>query len=667
MSHLAPNFRIRSRTAFSLGPAAIGLLLFTAAIAAPATAAAAEFDPQPHLERSVIGPDQSHREIEAYCAARVPPIPEFDDADDWRRFADLARRRVLEEVVFRGEAARWRKAAARVEWLETIDGDADYRIKKVRYEALPGMWIPALLYEPKKLADKAPVFLNVNGHDRDGKAAPYKQILCINQAKQGILVLNVEWFGMGQLKGAGYSHARMNQLDMCGSGGIAPFLLAMQRGLDLLLAHPNADPARVGVAGVSGGGWQTIFVAALDPRVTFCNPVAGYSGFVTRAKFHTDLGDSEQTPVDLGVKGDYTLLTAMLAPRPALLTFNAKDNCCFAADHALPPLLDAARPIYRLFGKENDLRWHVNHVPGNHNFGRENREALYRAVGDAFFPGDEKYVRQEIPCESQIKKADELEVDLPAANEDFHTLALKLAAKLPRYAEVPEAAEPRRAWTEEARRRLEATVRAPRYEAKLDAEPARSVDGIAVRGCRFRIGAEWTVPGVEFAPAGAKATVIVVADAGRKTAADEVRRQLAAGRRVIAIDPFYWGESSIKNRDYLWALMISTVGDRPLGVQAAQLAAIARAVEAEQGGKPPSVVTVGPRASLAGLVAAGLEPKSFARIETVDGLKTLKQVLTDDRPFSEVPELFCFGLLEQFDIPQLIALAGADRVESRRP
>ena len=71
----------------------------------------------------------------------------------------------------------------------------------------------------------------------------------------------------------------------------------------------------------------------------------GYSSFVTRAHFPTDLGDSEQTPVDLATVTDYAMMTAMLAPRAALLTFNAKDNCCFAADHALTPLLEAASPI----------------------------------------------------------------------------------------------------------------------------------------------------------------------------------------------------------------------------------------------------------------------------------------------------------------------------------
>ena len=40
----------------------------------------------------------------------------------------------------------------------------------------------------------------------------------------------------------------------------------MTRGLDLLLAHEHADPTRVGVTGLSGGGWQTIFISALDSR-----------------------------------------------------------------------------------------------------------------------------------------------------------------------------------------------------------------------------------------------------------------------------------------------------------------------------------------------------------------------------------------------------------------
>src|SRR5262249_10813592 len=162
-------------------------------------------------------------------------------------------------------------------------------------------------------------------------------------------------------------------------------------------SHPNADSKRVAVSGLSGGGWQTIYISALDPRVTLCNPVAGYSSFRTRLSNFGDLGDSEQTPTDMATVADYDHFTAMLAPRPALLTYNAKDDCCFQSAHALPPLLEAARPVYDLFERGKVLQSHVNHVPGTHNYDKDNREAFYRIVGESFFPGDKKYQVEEIP------------------------------------------------------------------------------------------------------------------------------------------------------------------------------------------------------------------------------------------------------------------------------
>ncbi len=126
-----------------------------------------------------------------------------------------------------------------------------------------------------------------------GKSVEYKQLLSINLAKRGMLVLDPEWLGMGQLATPGFSHYRMNQLDLCGASGLAPFYLAMSRALDLGLALEHADPRRVAVTGLSGGGWQTILISALDPRVTLANPVAGYGGFRSNI-LSDDMGDSEQ-------------------------------------------------------------------------------------------------------------------------------------------------------------------------------------------------------------------------------------------------------------------------------------------------------------------------------------------------------------------------------------
>ena len=198
------------------------------------------------LQHEIIGTNLALEEVQAYTEARVPLMPKVATAAQWQKLADQLRRDALDRVVLRGEAAQWRKEKTKVVWLETIAGGPGYHIRKLRYEAVPGLWIPALLYEPDQLAGQGAGIAQRQRSRRAGKAADYKQIRCINLAKRGMIALNVEWLGMGQLRGPGYEHTRMNQLDLCGTSGLAPFYLAMKRGLDVLLSHENADPAACG-------------------------------------------------------------------------------------------------------------------------------------------------------------------------------------------------------------------------------------------------------------------------------------------------------------------------------------------------------------------------------------------------------------------------------------
>lgn len=614
------------------------------------------------LQKPVIDPQLPLLEVREFCEAHVPPMPQVSTVEEWERYAKQARQRVFDDVVFRGEAAEWRSAECRVEFLETIEGGPEYRIRKLRYEAVPGMWIPALLYEPKTLNGKAPVVLNVNGHDRkDGKAAAYKQTRCINQAKRGMLALNVEWLGMGQLQSDGNVHYRLNQLDLCGTSGLAPFYLSMSRGLDLLLAHEHADPNRVAVAGLSGGGWQTIFISSLDERVTLSDPVAGYSSFRTRARFPSDLGDSEQTPVDLAIAADYAQLTAMRAPRPTLLTFNLNDNCCFASPHALPPLMDAALPIFKLYDRADALRWHVNEDPGTHNFEIDNRQALYRMFQDFFFKDDPNFSATEIPCESELKTHDELLVDVPADSETLHSLALKVCESLPQSTAIPADPAELAAWRVRKRRVLRRVLRVRDFTV----QGSQTGEGMlnskaAVTQWQLKIGGRWTVPATVFEPESASSTVLVIADAGRSSASDQVSQLVGQGNRVVAVDPFYFGESKIAQRDFLYALLVSAIGERPLGIQSNQIVSIADWA-AEKFGQPVSLVATGERTSLIALAAAA-QSDGLASVTLHGSLKSLRQVIERNIAVNQQPELFCFGLLEEFDIPQLIAVAGQDRV-----
>src|SRR6185436_8380636 len=125
---------------------------------------------------------------------------------------------------------------------------------------------------------------------------------------------------------------------------------------------------------------------------------------------------------------------------------------------------------------------------------------------------------------------------------------------------------------------------------------------------KFRVGDEWTVPGVEFGGNDPKRTVLLLADGGRRSASKEIDRLVKDGCRVLAIDVFYFGESKIRTHDYLFALLVAAVGERPLGIQASQAGAIARWARAHYG-QPLELIGIGPRTSLISLCAAALEPE----------------------------------------------------------
>lgn len=613
-------------------------------VLAAATAAAADLNAV--LSRPILEPNLPTVEVQVYTANRVLPLPPVATAAAWAEEAARLRRRVLDEVVLRGEAKAWDAAKTRVEWLDVIETSEGYRIRKLRYEAIPGFWLPGLLYEPTRLTGKVPVVLNVNGHEKTGTATPYIQERCINLAKRGILAFNPEWIGRGQMNVPALSHYRLNQLDLCGTSGISLFHLGLRRALDLALAHAHADPSRVAVTGLSGGGWQTIFLGALDERVRLINPVAGYSSYVTRAQFPAlDLGDSEQTPSDLAAVVDYTHLTAMIAPRPALLTYNAKDTCCFRADYALTPLLQAARPIFRLTGAEDRLRHHVNHDPG-HNYGRDNREAFYRMLQEFFYAGSADFPVAEIPVTHLVRNAEELRVPLPDDNPDFNTLARRLAANLPRPGQP-------------GRDRLRAVVRAPQYRLEARQQGTTTEGELQVTPWKLRLDHDWTVPALEISPARPTGTTLLVADGGRAKVAAEIEALVAGGQRVVALDPFYFGESRIPAQAALFAILVAALGERPLGLQSGQIAAVADWLQRSRALGPVKLVSVGPRTGVAGLVAAALHPDRFSGIDQRGALTSLKDVLTRDVAVDQQPELFCFGLLAEFDLPRLRELAQA--------
>ena len=63
-----------------------------------------------------------------------------------------------------------------------------------------------------------------------------------------------------------------------------------------------------------------------------------------------------------------------------------------------------------------------------------------------------------------------------------------------------------------------------------------------------------------------------------------------------------------------------------------------------------------------GLVASALEPASVGQLRLRGSLGSLKQAIEKNWSARETPEVFCFGMLESFDILQLAAMSAPRRV-----
>ena len=613
------------------------------------------------LARPILRPGVARVDLRAFLDARVPPMKPPSSAQGWRRESDGLRRRLLREVVFRGVPREWTAAGeARAEWGERIS-QPGYTIRKLRYEAVPGMWIPALLYEPDGLAKRLPAVLNVNGHvGAPGKAIAYEQIRCINLAKRGMIALHPEWLNCGELSGSDYRHNRLAYLDLCGRSGLSVFYLAMRRGLDILERHPRADSRRLAMTGLSGGGWQTIWLSALDRRIAATAPNAGYIGMPERIRNGGDIGDLEQNPTDMLRIADYPQMTAMLAPRPALLIYNERDDCCFPTPRARPSVFEPVVRFYTLFGRTERFRFHNNTVPGTHNYDRDNREQFYRFLNDVFRPETDRR-DAEIDVESEVLPIDSLRAGVPEGNRGFGHLAEQMLADLPRRSTRHSRSAALAEWRSERVARLGDLLRIPQerdVRVVRTAAPEAGPDGVTVVRRTLRIGRVWTLPAVEVGPSAPVGTALVVSESGRAAAGESVSALLKRGLRVIAVDLALSGECDpAQTAKWQQAIMIGAAGERLLGIQTSQLLAVADWARREFGVSELTLAGTGRAGAAAALMAAALRPEWVRELKTEGLPASLKDLIRQRVEFEECPELFCFGLLEHFDIPDLLELA----------
>lgn len=624
----------------------------------------------PLLEQETLQQGLLHHLLGEYVLSRSPTLPPLPTrAEEWTAQANDIRRKLLRDVVYRGWPQEWINAPLRVREVGAPQKHRGYRLQKLLIRIVPGMQISALLYEPAGDRPPLPAVLNVNGHARGpGKAVEYKQKRCISLARRGVMALNLEWLGCGELNLPENSHWFGAHLDLVGANAIGLFYLAMRKGLDYLDQHPRVDPQRLAVTGLSGGGWQTIILSSLDERVAVSIPVAGYSALISRIERPQDTGDIEQNATDLLRGQDYSTLTAMRAPKPTLLIYNAEDECCFRAPLVRPYIYDEVKPFFALFGKGDHLGWHENTDPSTHNYQLDNRLQAYQHLSRHFGLGPWD---REAPVDREIQSYEDLVVGLPKDNLTILGVARHLADRNLREADPKE--DRTVEGLENRRKRLRSLVRFQPEDVMhgwaLHNTKNRGLESVSYR-IHFSDGlvasALWGkgIATAEDAPAS-----ILLLDEGKAKAGPQASDRINRGEQVLAVDLILTGEAQPRRRNasdsHRYAQLLATVGDRPLAIRASHLLALAKWLKDHHGAPEVRVEAQGSRSQVVALLGAALNPTAFSEIRVDKGMKSLGHLLAKPVRYEEAPELFCLGLYPEFDLDRLVLMAGPVQVEQR--
>ncbi|SDD47883.1 Alpha/beta hydrolase family protein [Paenibacillus sp. UNCCL117] len=160
--------------------------------------------------------------------------------------------------------------------------------------------------------------------------------------------------GQGPEKDRKTFDTRLKQL---GSSIAAVEIFKLMRGLDYLQTREDIDCGRIGMAGLSYGGFYTLFTAALDERIK-----AAYSSCFFNNRFVYDWSD--WTWFDSGRRFLDAEIAGLVCPRPLYIELGLEDEL-FDVSHARVEA-ERVRSFYERLGLSGRLRY--KEFQGGHEF-----------------------------------------------------------------------------------------------------------------------------------------------------------------------------------------------------------------------------------------------------------------------------------------------------------
>ncbi len=467
----------------------------------------------------------------------------------------LARRPVVREKLIEALGGFPERTPLNARITGRIERD-DYTIEKVVYESRPGFLVTGALYLPH-LDHPVPGVFCPHGHWGEGRYAADVQRRMIGMVRRGYVVLSIDFVGKNDREAQNHN-SRIAFLAGLTTQGVQVW--DNIRGIDYLCSRPEVIAERIGCTGCSGGGNQTMYVSALDERITACAPVCSVE--LGECYMHKRFCTCETVP-GLRRFADLVDVCGLIAPRALLLVHGMLD-LGFQIDSARKAFA-RIRQIYQGLAVPERIDHFVSY--DTHAYNREMREAVY-----AWF--DRNLKGLEPPYAPEAEGPIEADADLsclpdglPEGSQTLVSLYHQAAKGLP---PRPPVSTPV-AWAEESVRLRSALAElfsgwpAPcPFRTHLLTAETETIAGVAARveSLYFFSEPDVVVPGVLYLPPATPCSVTIrFGEDGRKSVPEEViTAELAAGRGVFALDPRGMGETRFTDASLAdWQAYLSSV------------------------------------------------------------------------------------------------------------
>ncbi|MBO0698031.1 MAG: prolyl oligopeptidase family serine peptidase, partial [Zavarzinella sp.] len=451
--------------------------------------------------KKAVEPLPGEKSIRDYFRRQAREIGDADLRDTgskeaWEKARPELRRQLLEML------GLW-PLPPRGDLRATVTGKLErpkFTVEKLYFQSLPGLHVTANLYIPKPAPTKAPTVLYLCGHgkvEKDGVSygnKVYYQHHPAWYAQHGYVSLILDTLELGEIPGEHHGTYR-DKMWWWHTLGYTPAGVECwnaMRALDYLETRPEVDPKRIGVAGRSGGGAYSWWIAATDERIACAVPVAGIAdlqahlneGYPGRLEKGVIAGHCDCMFMTNTYRWDFPTVAALVAPRPLMLANSDRDEI-FPVP-GFRRLADKVQRVYDLYGAGN--KFMVYETLGKHEDTVELRMGEYRWM-NRWLKGDDTPVTEEKFDRFQPQ---ELKVFDKVPEDQLNTTIQDTFIR-PANIELPKSAEVIKGWWPGEKEKLERALKekvfrgwpatAPDPAVKLAGD--KTLDGVRLRAWDF--------------------------------------------------------------------------------------------------------------------------------------------------------------------------------------